>query len=257
MCRLAERCGARVDGGTWMPPLLKAASQESPFRYRTTSKNTELLSHLQRGGAAIIHAGDSYPLFSTSGHFLAAVAADGQQITLLDSYWYNGKYTASAMRRRNITVVKKGVIHTDVTQCGKATADRSPSYYLIEKLSAPVIQNEEEEMTYYETLDEIPAHYRTAVQFLTDAGVISGIGNGKLHLSEDTCRVLTILYKGGYLHAPTQYFNTIDALPTYCRASIQKLIDSNALSGIDTDHLHLSEDMCRILTILDRAQQLS
>lgn len=255
MCKLAEQSGARVEGGTWMPPLLKAASQIYPFLYKTTSKNTELLSHLQNGGAAILHAGSSYPLFSSSGHFVAAVAASGQQITILDSYWYSGKYTASAIRRRYITIAGKGVVRTELTQCGKATADRSPSYYLIEKPSILTAQTKEDEMTYYETLDDIPSYYRTAVQFLTDSGIISGVGNGKLHLSEDVCRVLTILYKGGYLHTPTQYFNTVDALPAYCRDTVQKLIDSNALSGIDAETLHLSEDMCRVLTILDRARQ--
>ena len=133
MCKLAVSCGARVDGGTLMLPLLKAAAPKYHFTYRATSKNAELLAHLNAGGVAVLHAGSAYPLFSTSGHFVTAVAASGNTITVLDSYWYNGKYTASSIRRNYVSVVQKGVIKTSLTQCGKATIDRSPSYYLISR----------------------------------------------------------------------------------------------------------------------------
>ena len=133
MCKLAVSCGARVDGGTVMATLLKAAAPKYHFTYRTTSKNAELLAHLKAGGVAILHNGSSYKLFSNSGHFVAAVAASGSTITVLDSYWYNGKYTASSIRRNYVSVVQKGVIKTSLTQCGKATIDRSPSYYLISR----------------------------------------------------------------------------------------------------------------------------
>lgn len=133
MCKLAVSCGARVDGGTLMLPLLKAAAPKYHFTYRATSKNAELLAHLNAGGVAVLHAGSAYPLFSTSGHFVTAVAASGNTITVLDSYWYNGKYTASSIRRNYISVVQKGVVKTSLTQCGKATIDRSPSYYLISR----------------------------------------------------------------------------------------------------------------------------
>ena len=133
MCQLAVSCGARVDGGTVMATLLKAAAPKYHFCYRTTSKNAELLAHLNAGGVAILHNGSSYKLFSNSGHFVAAVAASGSTITVLDSYWYDGKYTASSIRRNYVSVVQKGVIKTSLTQCGKATIDRSPSYYLISR----------------------------------------------------------------------------------------------------------------------------
>ena len=133
MCQLAVSCGARVDGGTVMTTLLQAAAPKYHFTYSTTSKNAELLAHLNAGGAAILHNGSQYKLFSNSGHFVAAVSASGQTITVLDSYWYSGKYTASSIRRNYVSVVQKGVIKTSLTQCGKATIDRSPSYYLISR----------------------------------------------------------------------------------------------------------------------------
>ena len=133
MCKLAVSCGARVDGGTVMATLLRETARKYHFTYSTTSSNAELLEHLKAGGVAILHNGSSYKLFSNSGHFVTAVAASGSTITVLDSYWYNGKYTASSIRRNYISVVQKGVIKTSLTQCGKATIDRSPSYYLISR----------------------------------------------------------------------------------------------------------------------------
>ena len=131
MCRLAVSCGARVDGGTDMAALLKAASERYGFTYQPTSKNADLIAHLKAGGTAILHAGSAYPLFSNGGHFVSAVGASGDVITVLDSYWYDGKYTSTTLRRDNVTVVKRGVIRTGLSQCGWATLDRNPSYYLL------------------------------------------------------------------------------------------------------------------------------
>ena len=140
MCSYAVSVGARVEGGTDEQTLLKHASQKYGFTYKTTSKNADLLAHLNAGGAAILHGGNSYKLFSNSGHFVAAVAASGQTITVLDSYWYGGKYTSTSLRANNVKVVSKGVIQTSLTQCGKATIDRSPSYYLISKKQSQTFQ---------------------------------------------------------------------------------------------------------------------
>lgn len=201
MCQLAVSAGARVQGGTWMLRLLQAAASKYQFQYKTTSKNAELLAHLKNGGVAILHAGDSYPLFSTSGHFVTAVKATGSTITVLDSYWYSSKYTSSAIRRNYVSVVQKGVIKTSLEQCGKATADRSPSYYLISKAEMTqkhTEETEEDSMQYYKNMEDIPSYYRDAVQKLVDKGAIAGTGDG-LNLSEDLCRAFTILDKAGLL----------------------------------------------------------
>ena len=133
MCAYAVSVGARVSGGTDEATLLKHAAKKYSFTYRATSKNAELLAHLKAGGVAILHGGSSHKLFSSGGHFVCAVKASGETITVLDSYWYSSKYTSSAIRRNYVHVVNKGVVQTSLTQCGKATADRSPSYYLISK----------------------------------------------------------------------------------------------------------------------------
>lgn len=133
MCAYAVSVDARVEGGTDESVLLKHAAKKYGFSYKTTSKNAELLAHLKSGGVAILHGGNSYKLFSDSGHFVCAVAASGNTVTVLDSFWYDGKYKRNAIRRNYVSVVDDGIIKTSIVQCGKATADRSPSYYLISK----------------------------------------------------------------------------------------------------------------------------
>lgn len=147
MCAYAVSVDARVKGGTDEGVLLRNASKKYGFTYRTTSKNAELLAHLKSGGVAILHGGNSYKLFSDSGHFVCAVAASGNTVTVLDSFWYDKKYKRNAIRRNYVSVVDDGIIKTSIVQCGKATADRSPSYYLISKSGKGDNKKEVEDMT--------------------------------------------------------------------------------------------------------------
>lgn len=147
MCAYAVSVDARVEGGTDEGVLLRNAAKKYGFTYRTTSKNAELLAHLKSGGVAILHGGNSYKLFSDSGHFVCAVAASGNTVTVLDSFWYDGKYKRNAIRRNYVSVVDDGIIKTSIVQCGKATADRSPSYYLISKSGKGDSKKEVEDMT--------------------------------------------------------------------------------------------------------------
>ena len=55
---------------------------------------------------------------------------------------------------------------------------------------------EVEEVKYFEKIDEIPEWYRPTIQKLIDAGHLKGTGKG-LHLSEDMCRILTIVDNAG------------------------------------------------------------
>ena len=147
MCAYAVSVGARVSGGTDEATLLKHAAKKYGFTYRATSKNAELLAHLKSGGVAILHGGNSYKLFSDSGHFVCAVAAGRNTVTVLDSFWYDGKYKRNAIRRNYVYVEDDGIIKTSIVQCGKATADRSPSYYLISKSGKGDNKKEVEDMT--------------------------------------------------------------------------------------------------------------
>ena len=134
MCNLAVSCGARVSGGTVELTLLKAAAPKYNFTYTTTSKNTDLLAHLKAGGTAICYCGGNYSLFSNGGHYVAAIGLSGDRIVVADSLYYSGKWSANSTRKSQIkTTGQQGIVTVTLTALGKATADRSPSYFLIHK----------------------------------------------------------------------------------------------------------------------------
>ena len=64
---------------------------------------------------------------------------------------------------------------------------------------APGPGPEEDDMTYYKTLDEIPEDYRPTMEKLVETGELRGTGGNELNVSEDFCRVMTLLDRLGKL----------------------------------------------------------
>ena len=58
---------------------------------------------------------------------------------------------------------------------------------------------EDEDMVYYKTLDDVPDYYRAAVGKAVDKGALNGTGGGELNVSEDLCRPLPVLDRLGVL----------------------------------------------------------
>lgn len=52
---------------------------------------------------------------------------------------------------------------------------------------------EDDNMTYYKTINDVPNDYRPSVQKLITKGVLKGYGNGEINVSEDFCRTMTVL----------------------------------------------------------------
>lgn len=131
MASYSKSVGARDNTGTNMNTLLKALSKKYSISYRTTSKNAELLAHLKSGGMAIINQGEAYNVFSTAGHFVVAYKiASGETIRCLDPQLYANKYN-SYDRPNRIVKTTGNEVWVTLSQIGKATIDRNPSYYLV------------------------------------------------------------------------------------------------------------------------------
>ena len=109
-------------------------------------------------------------------------------------------------------------------------------------------------MTYYKNLTDVPSYYQEAIKKLVTSGAMKGTGGGELNVSEDLCRMATVLNNAGILDltAPIVY-RTIDDVPTYYRTAVQKLIDQGAISGTGGGDLNLDANICRALTIMDNA----
>lgn len=167
MCKIAEDCGARVDGGTVESTLLKTLVKKYPFTYTTTSDPQVLKAHLKSGGAAIAHTGNGYPLFTTSGHFVTVTAIDSKDnVTVLDSYWSDTKFTSTSIRKNNVTVLSEGVVKTSLSQLNKACSDRSPRFYLITKKKTS-------ELPFYDVDTE--AWYYDQVKYVYQNNLMSGV----------------------------------------------------------------------------------
>lgn len=65
--------------------------------------------------------------------------------------------------------------------------------------AAQETEKENDGMTYYKTINDVPSYYRAAVDKAVDAGALNGTGNGDLNVSEDLCRTLTVLDRLGKL----------------------------------------------------------
>ena len=99
--------------------------------------------------------------------------------------------------RRGVASNHGDVLHW-FPKMGKSMDDfRADAAAELAKISGPGSEKEDD-MTYYETLDKVPEYYRTAVEKLVEAGVLNGTSKG-LNVSEDFCRVMTVLDRLGKL----------------------------------------------------------
>lgn len=57
-------------------------------------------------------------------------------------------------------------------------------------------EKEEVEVKTYETIADVPAYYREAVQWFMDLGCLYGVDKkGTINVTDDMCRILTVLYR--------------------------------------------------------------
>ena len=58
---------------------------------------------------------------------------------------------------------------------------------------------EDDDMVTYKTINDVPSWYKPAVQKAVDKDALKGTGRGELNISEDMCRILTVLDNLGKL----------------------------------------------------------
>lgn len=133
MAEFSIKNGARDNAGTNVKTLLSALCKANPdFSYKTSNSSLDLVNHLKKGGMAICNQGDVYNVFSTAGHFVVAYRMSGNNIEVLDPQMYSGKYDAYRRPQRIVKKTEHGCI-VSVKEMVRATADRSPAYFLISK----------------------------------------------------------------------------------------------------------------------------
>lgn len=116
-------------------------------------------------------------------------------------------------------------------------------------------EKEEEDMTRYRTIEEVPTWARCTVEAMIDEGLISGTGGGDLDLSADMLRMLYIMW---HMRDP-RYGRIVDGkvtdAPEWALDSLQSLADKGALLGDEHGNLGLSMDMVRTLVVCQRMME--
>lgn len=131
MAEFSIDCGARINNGTDEKTLLTALCKSTKgFSFTTTNDVKELTAHLKKGGMAICNQGNAYNVFSTAGHYVVAWKMFDKNIEVVDPQTYTGKYDKAPRPKRIVTKTAYGCI-VKPSEMKKATADRSPCYYLV------------------------------------------------------------------------------------------------------------------------------
>lgn len=130
IAKISDKCGARTNSGTDVKRLLEEMCKKvNGLTFIATETTDKLITHLNNGGVAILHQGDTYDVFSSQGHFVYAYAiTDKKVIKVADSAWTEERYNRSPRKNRIISKNKTGCL-VSPDEIKKATT--KISYYLI------------------------------------------------------------------------------------------------------------------------------
>lgn len=184
--------------------------------------------------------------------------ADGSYYILPETVANAAALAREIMQRYGIDT-EHVVRHYDVTgkRCPMPWADDPAQWTAFLAMLTPEHPNEEEEepMTRYNKIDDIPAWARSTIKEMMNAGLISGIGGGNLDLSADMLRMLYVMWR----MRDTRYGRIVDGkvtnVPDWALDSLQALADAGAIGGVGDGKLDLSMDMMRTLVVCQRMME--
>lgn len=124
-----------------------------------------------------------------------------------------------------------------------------------EAMAAKNTDKEDDDMTRYNTIDDVPGWARGTIKAMMDAGLIAGTGDGNLDLSTDMVRMLYVMRHMADANHKT-YGRVVDGkvtdVPDWALDSLQELVDAGAIGGVGGGRLDLSMDMMRTLVVCQR-----
>lgn len=151
MAPFAISSGARVDGGTDMHRLGKAASERWGLTMTTSSDIADVLTAVQQGGVVIANVGGdrgSYKgLFSNGGHYVVVAGITLGRLVVHDPGQYDGKYSTSS-RTGRVQVVGHD-IRVLPAYLDADCSNREPRYYIFEGATTLTDKEFEEYMDRY------------------------------------------------------------------------------------------------------------
>ena len=146
--------------------------------------------------------------------------------------------------------------HYDVTgkRCPMPWVD-DPAQWDAFKASLSPEENtneEDDDMIRYDTIDDVPGWARSTIKEMMDAGLIAGMGGGRLDLSDDMLRMLYIMWNMRDTRYGRIVGGKVTDVPEWAQGAVQKLVDDGVLVGAGDGKLDLSLDMLRTLIVCQR-----
>lgn len=116
-------------------------------------------------------------------------------------------------------------------------------------------EEEEEDMTRYQTIEEVPTWARGTIKEMMDEGLIAGTGGGRLDLSDDMLRMLYIMWHMRDTRYGRIVGGKVTDVPAWAQDTVQKLVDDGVLAGVGDGKLDLSMDTMRTLVVCQRMME--
>ena len=111
-------------------------------------------------------------------------------------------------------------------------------------------EKEEENMTRYHSIGEMPSYYREEAARLVDSGALQGDTSGDLNVSEDMLRGAIIGMR--YVEARNPRYYSLEDVPKWAREETQRLIDRGALQGDGKHELNITYDALQAMIVCQR-----
>ena len=111
-------------------------------------------------------------------------------------------------------------------------------------------EKEEEDMTRYHSIGEMPSYYREEAAQLVDSGALQGDTSGDLNVSEDMLRGAIIGMR--YVEARNPRYYSLEDVPKWAREETQRLIDRGALQGDGKHELNITYDALQAMIVCQR-----
>ena len=177
--------------------------------------------------------------------------ADGSYYILPETVANAAALAREIMQRYGIDT-EHVVRHYDVTgkRCPMPWVDDPAQWAAFKAMLTTNTDEEDEDMTRYNTIDEVPDWAQDTVRDLMAAGALRGDERGNLNLSLDMIRGLMIGTR--YAEASNPRYATVDDVPDWAREDVQRMVDTGALAGEGGGKINLSRDMLRTLVVCQR-----
>lgn len=144
------------------------------------------------------------------------------------------------------------VRHYDVTgkRCPMPWVDDPQQWEAFKAMLEDNNDEEDEDMTRYHSIDEMPEWAREEAKTLVNAGALMGDTSGDLNVSEDMLRGAIIGMR--YAEARNPRYYSLEDVPEWAREETEKLLLRGALVGDGKHEMNVTQDALQAMIVCQR-----